>query len=156
MHALLLIATTLLAVADPPRIAADTPHLTLAVEMTTNAAGVPVVHERFSTLDAWHHSVLCASGFFDIRYVLRDAKGAIVPADSQPWKRGSDYVAGPVVRVAQGSQLCKHSVVPIVNREVLLTDYYPNLKRGSYTLYLILAPRNTSYRAKLPPIHVTW
>ena len=130
--------------------------MTLAVEMSTNDAGVPMIYERFSTLDAWHHSVLCASAFFDVKYVLRDSAGKIVPVDNQPWKRASDFEPGGAVRVPVGSSLCKRSAVPIVNRAVLLTYFYPNLKHGSYTLFLTLAPRNTPYRAKLPPITIRW
>ncbi len=94
------------------------------------------------------------SGFYDVKYVLRNRSGKIVPTDNQPWKRGSDMIEGGGGYVQGAPDPCKTSRVGSVTRAVLLSDYYPNLKHGTYTLLMTLAPRNTTARANLAPITI--
>lgn len=139
-------------------LSASTPSVTLRVRVTANYAGEPEFREEFSANDPERLSVLCMSGFYDVRYVLRDPYGNVVPTDNQPWKRGSDMIQGGGGYVsdvnARAKDACTSSRVPRVYRAVLLSDYYPNLKHGTYTLEITLAPRGTKDRASLPPITI--
>lgn len=129
------------------------PGLSLHASLTHNAENEPMLIEDFSTDDPANQSVYCISGFFDVRYALRDASGEIVPENKTPWKLGSDvpycfecgYIPG-------APDPCKTVKTSQNQRRVLLFTLFPGLPRGKYTLQLVLAPRGSSERATSGPI----
>jgi len=111
--------------------------------------------EYFSTTDPQHHSVVCASGFVDLEYILRDASGTVVAGVNDPWKAHSDKDY-PMSFSSKGpSNGCTVETVAGATRVVYLSWLYPNLKPGVYTLEIILAPRGGAGRATLAPFAIT-
>jgi hypothetical protein len=144
------------ALGAPVSLTAATPYMTLRITVEKNYAGVPMLREDFSTNDPVHHNVLCASGFLDVKYQLKDSAGRMLAPDPQPWKRDSDMLQGGGGYVAGAPDPCKISRVDLVHRGILLTDYYPKLQHGRYTLYVTLAPRGSSYHTAFSPISIVY
>lgn len=119
--------------------AASVPHLTLRVRLDTNDAGIPKLTEYFSTDDPENHSVACISGFLDVAYVLRDRLDHVVSAGPHPALN-----ACTTLEQAQAT------------RSILISDLYPNLSPGIYTLQMTLAPRGQLDRADLSPLTIEY
>jgi hypothetical protein len=111
--------------------------------------------EYFTTTDPQHHTVVCASGFVDIKYVLRDASGTVVPGVKDPWKMHSDRDYPMSFSSNETSNGCTVVKIAGATRVVYLSWLYPNLKPGVYTLQIMLAPRGGAERATLAPFTVT-
>jgi hypothetical protein len=110
--------------------------------------------EYFSTTDPQHQSVVCASGFVDVEYILRDASGHVVEGAKDPWKAHSDRDY-PMSFSSKGpSNGCTTVGVAGAARVVYVSWLYPNLKPGTYTLEIILAPRGIAGRAALAPFTI--
>jgi hypothetical protein len=119
--------------------AASVPHLSLRVRLDTDDAGLPKLTEYFSTDDPQNHSVACVSGFLDVSYVLRDRLDHVIAAGPHP-----------------APNACTTLEQVDATRSVLISDLYPNLSPGIYTLQITLAPRNQLDRADLSPLTVEY
>jgi hypothetical protein len=136
---------------------ASLPHVDVAVTITRTSGGQPMLIENFTTDSPHKHSLCCISGFLDMKYVLRDSTSKIIPVSS---KGGADRVAGNGDTGAAFSSNGKPVTTPdpcktidsnAEQRRVLIPDLYPQLAHGTYTLQVILAPRDTAERAALSP-----
>ena len=111
--------------------------------------------EYFTTTDAQHHTVVCASGFVDLQYILRDASGTVVSGVKDPWTKHSDKDYPMSFSSNGSSNGCTVVKAAGATRVVYLSWLYPNLKPGVYTLQIMLAPRGSAERATLAPFTVT-
>jgi hypothetical protein len=129
------------------------PDMTVQISLVYNA-GVPMLMEAFSTDDPNDHSVLCVEGHLDLHYVLRNSLGAVVPINTDESKMHSDLPpAGGSEGVVPGApDPCKTLKVAKAERWLLLSDLYPGLPHGTYTLQITLAPRGSASRATAAPI----
>lgn len=119
--------------------AASVPHLTLRVRLDTDDAGLPKLTEYFSTDDPQNHSVACVSGFLDVSYVLRDRLDRVIPSAPHP-----------------AHNACTTLEQAEATRSVLISNLYPNLASGIYTLQITLTPRDQLERADLSPLTVEY
>jgi hypothetical protein len=132
------------------------PHVKVAVTIDRTSGGEQMLIENFTTDSPYKHSLICISGFHDMKYVLRDSKGTIIPVSS---KGGFDRVAGngdaAVLIGPRGPtptpDPCKTIGANSQQRRVLISDLYPHLAHGTYTLQVILAPRDSLEQATLAP-----
>lgn len=131
------------------------PHLSVHISLDYNAVSQPMLIESFSTDDPNYHSVYCMSGYLDLRYVLRDSSGKVVPMNTEPWKiRGAgDIPYGTQTgHVPGAADPCKTVKVARAYRRLLLHVLYPQIPHGTYSLQVILAPRDRIDRATSVPI----
>jgi hypothetical protein len=133
------------------------PNLTVSIAAHYTAyVNRPVLFEEFSTNDPQNHSLYCVSGYLDVHYILRDSSGKVVPINKEPWKMGSDIPYGTETGFVPGApDACKTVKTARAERRVLLTDLYPGLRHGSYSLQITLAPRGRSDHATSAPMTVT-
>ena len=112
------------------------PNLAVQISLAYTAyVNKPVLFEEFSTNDPQNHSLYCVSGYLDVHYVLRDSSGKVVPIDKEPWKMGSDIPYGTETGFVPGApDACKTVKTARAERRVLLSDLYPGLRHGSYSL----------------------
>lgn len=130
------------------------PFITLQISLSHNYLRDIIIIETFSTNDPVHHNVLCRSGFLDVRYTLRNSAGDIVPVNKEPWTRGSDQVLGSAANMP-GADPCATAHTPVSERRVLLSNLYPDLPHGTYSLQITLAPRGRADSVSAQPITIT-
>jgi hypothetical protein len=149
-----------LAICQTPALAQDIsrqtvhlgPHLTATVAVGYNINDHHAqIHAYFLTDNGRAYDVNCLSVFRDIKYVLRDASGHIMPIDAAAWKTHIDTTTEmyteyrcqnlPTSSGEKGSQ-------------AYVSDLYPSVPAGTYTLQITVAPRNLAESATLAPITV--
>jgi hypothetical protein len=128
------------------------PDLSARVHLVYTSDGRPVLVVLFSTSDPDHHTVACVSAHRNLQYVLRDSSGTIVPVNPDGWKypdgvKSSGFGPGGI------KDPCANPVAEMQIR-VLLSDFYPKLSHGTYTLQITVAPRGQSGRAISAPMTV--
>lgn len=129
------------------------PRVTAKVLVTQANNHSAVIDVRFSTYSrtgyrtSGTYNVNCLSGYRDIRYVLRDSAGKILPMNANAWKNHGDILKSYLGTCKQWPWTTKTSVVS-------LSDLYPNVPRGRYTLQMTLAPRDLAERASFTPVHI--
>jgi hypothetical protein len=131
---------------------AAVPHLSVEITVWRLSGGRISLDERFHTDDSSRHSVYCIDGFSDMKYTLKDSQGSVIL--SSP-KGGFDLVAGgggTPVGPGHVANPCSSVQVGFQQRRVLLSDLYPNLPHGTYSLTITLAPRSTAEKASAQPI----
>ena len=122
--------------------AASTSFLTATFQLDYLPVGSqPVLLVTFSTNDPEHHSVYCVNAYRDLRYVLRDASGKVMPVNADAWKTNVDPIYGGGGYVPGAPDPCKTVKAPVHQSRVLLRALYPNVPHGTYTLQVMLAPR---------------
>ncbi|MGP8099148.1 MAG: hypothetical protein ACLQHL_00055 [Candidatus Cybelea sp.] len=113
-----------------------------------------ILAEEFTTDSPYQHSVICASGIYDMKYLLRDSSGKAISkspkaGDAPVWGSGQNVVGR--VDATPSADPCKTVGANRQRRVLLLSDLYPNLAHGTYTLRVTLAPRDSHERAALAP-----
>jgi|GEM_PF-5145824 len=139
---------------NAPTRTLSVPNLTVQISLVNNYAGQPMLIEDFSTDDPNGDSVLCVAGHLDLEYVLHDSSGDVVPINRDASKMHSDIppMGGGGGNVPGAPDPCKTIRIAKTERRLLLTDLYPGLPHGTYTLQITLAPRGSSDRAEAAPI----
>ncbi len=112
--------------------------------------------EQFTTDSPYQHTVICISGIYDMKYVLRNSSGAVITkspnAEGGPPFGGGGTPSGPTrVGSTATPDPCKTIGANTQQRRVLLYELYPHLPHGTYTLQITLAPRGTHDQATLSP-----
>jgi hypothetical protein len=133
---------------------ASLPHLSVKVSLARTSGGQLMLAEEFTTDSPYQHSVICASAIYDMEYLLRDSSGkaiskSVKARDMPVWSSGQNVV-GPA-NAARTPDPCKTIGANREERVVALSDLYPHLAHGSYTLRVTLAPRDSHERAVLAP-----
>lgn len=131
---------------------ASLPHLTVYVTLSHDAEGALILDERFTTDDAYGHSVSCMNAS-DFEYVLRDSTGKIVRRVKDapgfaPMMGGGGVPEG----MASTPNPC-----PPFNGKLLrgvVEDIFPDVPQGRYHLELTLEPRGRTDHARLAPFAV--
>jgi hypothetical protein len=151
---LCLLIVSAAALAQEVTHAASAGYVNLAVKLGRAAdSKKPALEEIFSTSDPYKHSVYCISSYYDVRYMLRDSLGRVVPTNKAQW--GSEV--GPYFSAQGGPgapDACRTVIASKAVRDVELADIYPALRPGMYTLRVTLAPRNSGERAALSPFAI--
>jgi hypothetical protein len=142
--------------ADEPS-ARDAALSTIAVKvfLIYNYANQAMIIADFSTNDPNKHSVYCASAFRDLHYTLRDASGRTVRGDPDAWRKHTELISGGQGSMPGAPDPCKTVKAAISERRVLLSDLYPHLAKGTYSLQVVLAPRGIAASAAMAPIKIT-
>lgn len=104
--------------------------------------------------------VACLSVYRDFTYKLADASGHTIAVNEAAIEHppGGEYTnAIDAFTLPKGRTLptCSETHLKAAKRLALLSDIYPALPPGTYTLRMAFAPRGTSQSAQLPPITFT-
>jgi hypothetical protein len=151
---------------------ASVPHLKVTVSVERTSGGQLMLVEEFTTDSPYQHSVICVSGIYDMQYLLRDSSGNVISKsqrakEAAPIFGGGGTPSGPTrvgaspigpMRVGPSPRPdpCRSIGANRQQRRVVLSELYPNLKHGTYTLQATLAPRDSHDRAVLaPPFRIT-
>jgi hypothetical protein len=157
LFALLLTPSNAMAQFSAPVSASAPPY---SVRVTVLRATDPiydVLYEAISTSDPQNHSVYCLDGLLDLEYVLRDSSGKIVPL-ADTWRDHVDFMMNSPPynpKGPNGPDPCKGIRIAETHAKVWFSWLYPSLKRGTYTLQVILAPRGTTDHAITPPFTIS-
>jgi hypothetical protein len=115
----------------------------------------PVLLVTFSTNDPEHHSVYCVNAYRDLKYVLRNAAGKVMPVNVDAWKTNVDRISGGGGYVPGAPNPCSTVKASVHQSRVLMRALYPDVPHGSYTLQVILAPRGgKTAEAAFAPISI--
>lgn len=114
----------------------------------------------FHSSDAQRYNVYCVSAYYDLQYELRDEQGRIIPVNSDPSHWHGDIQTGneegpfdaPDLSIPEARDPCRRIKVADAYRGVLLSDFYPDLPEGKYTLVIRVAPRGLSEGETLAPM----
>jgi hypothetical protein len=128
-------------------------HLKVSVVLSLTSSGRWMLVENFTTDDPNGHSVWCIFGARDMKYILRDSSGKNIPASGRAEPDAAFNAYQAMSGVSNYSEnFCKAMHVEFQQRRILLDTLYPGLSPGTYTLQLILAPKDSSERAALAPL----
>jgi len=135
---------------------ASIPHLRVEVSIERTSAGQPMLVEQFTTDSPYQHTVICVSGIYDMKYVLRGSSGAVISksesaGDAPPFGGGGTPIGPTRAGTTPTPDPCKTTGANTQQRRVLLYELYPHLAHGTYTLQITLAPRGTHDQAVLSP-----
>jgi hypothetical protein len=135
---------------------ASVPHLKVTASIERTGTGELMIAELFETDSPLAHTVICVSGLRDVKYILRNASGRIVPmANTENVYDGPPTGSGGVPigprEPTPTPDPCKTIWDNVAQRKFIFSQLYPNLAHGTYTLRLILAPRGTVDQAALSP-----
>lgn len=125
------------------------PYLTAEVTIGHTASHRVLADVTFSTNDRAKENVNCLNAYRDIKFVLRDASGAVIKEDPSAWTRELDTMT------QQDTYPCEHLSWTTKDSRALLDALFPSVPHGKYTLYMTLAPRGRSDSAVFQPL-VIW
>jgi hypothetical protein len=129
-------------------------HLKVSVVLSLTSSDRWMLVENFTTDDPKGHSVYCIFGARDMRYILRDSSGKVIPATGRASPDAAFVAYQSISGVSNYSEkFCTTMYgVEFQQRRILLDTLYPGLPHGSYTLQLILAPKDSTEQATLAPL----